>query len=296
MDDYRNSGFILYNQSKRSVSTATLGLFAVARFRQVAEGRDVKIRLVPSAVSAGPAGRGSFLTSYLIDDTVAVDAGGLGFLGDVETQALVQHVFLSHSHMDHIASLPIFLETVFGSSDRCVTVHASAETLESLRSDVFNGRIWPDFFALSEQGVPFVKLDVLQPGRPVEAGGLRLTPVPVDHVVPTLGFLVEARGTAVAITSDTGPTDGFWRAADAVADLRAVFIEATFPEEMSDLADISKHLTPSLLATEARKLTRKVPLIAVHIKPRFYDEVVKELTALQLPDLQIGKSGDHYVF
>ena len=134
------------------------------------------------------------------------------------------------------------------------------------------------------------------PGRSVEAAGLRLTPIAVDHVVPTLGFLVEAPGVTVAIPSDTGPTESFWRAASLAANLKAVFLEASFPDVMSDLALRSKHLTPAMFAAETRKLTDRVPYVAVHIKPRFYDQVVAELTALELPDLQVGMPGETYVY
>ena len=232
----------------------------------------------------------------MIDDVVAIDAGGLGLLGDLSAQFRIQDIFLTHSHMDHIASLPIFLETVFQSSDRCVTLHAGAATLESLRRDVFNDRVWPDFIGMSEKGLPFVKVEVLEPGRPVEVAGLRLTPIAVDHVVPTLGFLVEAPGVTVAIPSDTGPTEEFWRVAGAAANLKAVFLEASFPDAMSDLAVISKHLTPAMFAAEARKLARHVPFIAVHIKPRFYDTVVAELSALESSRVQVGRPGETYVF
>jgi cAMP phosphodiesterase len=256
----------------------------------------MKITLVPSAVSTGGGGRGSFLSSYVIDDVVAIDSGGLGLQGDLPSQFGVHDIFLTHSHMDHIASLPIFLENVFQSSDRCVTLHASAATIESLRRDVFNDRVWPDFIGMSENGPPFVKVEVLEPGRPVEVMGLRLTPIPVDHAVPTLGFLVEAPGVAVASPSDTGPTEEFWHAAGAAADLKAVFLEASFPDVMSDLAITAKHLTPAMFAAEARKLTRQVPFIAVHIKPRFYNQVVAELNALELADVHIGKPGTTYEF
>jgi ribonuclease BN (tRNA processing enzyme) len=232
----------------------------------------------------------------VVDDVVAIDAGGLGLMGDLSAQFHIRDIFLTHSHMDHVASLPIFLETVFQSSDRGVTLHAGASTIESLRRDLFNNRVWPDFIGMSEKGIPFVKVEVLEPGRPVEVAGLRLTPIGVDHVVPTLGFLVEDPGAAVAIPSDTGPTEEFWRAAGAAANLKAVFLEASFPDAMSDLAMISKHLTPAMFAAEARKLTRRVPFIAVHIKPRFYDTVVAELNALAFPDVQVGKPGGIYVF
>ena len=237
----------------------------------------MKVTLVPSAVSEGSGAQGFCLSSYVIDDTVAIDAGGLGFLGDLSAQFRIQHIFLTHSHMDHIASLPIFLENVFRSSEHCVTIHASAKTLDTLRRDVFNDRVWPDFISMSEKGLPFVKVEILEPGRSVEVGGLRLTPIPVDHVVPTLGFLVSAPGVTVAIPSDTGPTESFWKAAGAAADLKGVFLEASFPDAMSDLAVIAKHLTPAMFAIEVRKLPRPVPFIAVHIKPRFYDAVVAEL-------------------
>jgi ribonuclease BN (tRNA processing enzyme) len=256
----------------------------------------VKISLIPSTISPGHGGRGFFLSSYLIDDIVAIDAGGLGFLGDLDLQCRVKHVFLSHSHIDHIASLPIFLETVFQAPGGCVTLHASDATLDCLRRDVFNNRVWPDFIGMSEKGQPFVQLNVLEPGRPVEVGGLRLTPIEVNHVVPTLGFLVAGANAAVAIPSDTGPTEAFWEAARAVDDLKAVFLEASFPDSMQWLAVIAKHLTPAMFPAEARKLGRDVPFIAVHIKPGYYDQVLADLDGLKLHNLQVGKPGISYEF
>jgi ribonuclease BN (tRNA processing enzyme) len=257
---------------------------------------EVKITLVPSAVSMGGDNPGFFLSSYLVDEVVAIDAGGLGFMDDLAAQQRIEHIFITHSHMDHIGSLPIFLDTVSQAEDRCVTVHAGAATLESLRRDVFNDRVWPDFIGMSEKGSPFVKLALLEPGRPVEAGGLRLTPLAVDHVVPTIGFLIEAPGVMVAIPSDTGPTDSFWREAGASPYLKAVFLEASFPDAMSELAMLSKHLTPAMFAAEARKLPRPVPFVAVHIKPRFYNQVVAELQALAMPGLRIGRPGETFEF
>ena len=256
----------------------------------------MKITLVPSAVAMGGGNPGFFLSSYLIDEVVAIDAGGLGLIDDLEAQQRIEHIFITHSHIDHIASLPILLDSMFQSGGGCITVHGSAATLASLRHDVFNDRVWPDFVKMSEKGTPFVKLASLEPGRPVEAGGLRITPLAVDHVVPTLGFLVESPGATVAIPSDTRPTDSFWRMANASPDLKAVFLEASFPDAMSELAMISGHLTPATFAAEARKLSRPVPFIAVHIKPRFYEQVVAELHELNMPGLRIGRPGEVYEF
>ena len=260
------------------------------------KGRNVKIELVPSTVSPGEARCGSFLSTYVIDDAIAIDAGGLGLLGSLFAQFRIRDIFLTHSHLDHIASLPMFLETVFESSDRCVTLHASEATLDSLRKDIFNGRVWPDFFQMSENGLPFVEVKLLEPGRHIDVAGVRFTPIAVDHVVPTLGFLIESNGTTVAIPSDTGPTESFWQAAGAAAELKGVFLEASFPNAMSALAVASKHLTPEMFAAEIRKLPIQVPTVAVHIKPRTYEQVVAELHALKLPNMVIGTPGQTYVF
>jgi ribonuclease BN (tRNA processing enzyme) len=255
----------------------------------------LKIALIPSAVSPGNGARGHFLTTYLVNEAIAIDAGSLGLIGDLAAQAAVTDVFLTHSHMDHIASLPLFLDTVFGGPT--VTLHASAATLDSLRRDLFNDRVWPDLLAIQTDGRPAVRIQTLEPFQPTEVAGLKMTPVPVDHVVPTLGFLIEsADGTSVAIPSDTGPTEEFWRWARGLAGLRAVFLECSFPDELGGLAATSQHLTPALFAAEARKLNRELPLIAVHIKPRYYDEVARQLGALGLPGVEVGTSGRAYRF
>jgi cAMP phosphodiesterase len=256
----------------------------------------VKVTLVPSSVSSGDWGRGHPLTSYVIDETVALDAGGLGLIGDATVQTAITDIILSHSHIDHVASLPILLDNTAGLRSKGVRIHASQATLDVLRTDLLNDRLWPDFINLSLGGVPFLRLERLEPGKTVEVRGLRVTPVEVDHTVPTLGFLVRCGGSSALFPSDTAPTEAIWRLANAAEDLKAVFLEAAFPDEMGALANVSKHLTPALFAAEMRKLTKPVPFIAVHIKPRFYDQVTSQLSALGLPNVQIGRPGASYEF
>jgi ribonuclease BN (tRNA processing enzyme) len=255
----------------------------------------LKITLLPS--SAGPsAGDLQYLTTFLIDDTIAIDAGSLGFVGTPAEQRRIQHVFLSHSHIDHVASLPIFLENVYVEQGRGVTVYAGDAVLQSLHADMFNDRVWPDFFRLSAPGHQFVRSATLTPLTPVSVGHLRVTAVPVNHLVPTMGFIVEDGQSAVVFSADTGPTEEIWRWANALPNLRAVFLEVTFPNNMSDLAELTKHLTPEAFAAEVRKVSRAVPFLAFHLKPRFAAEVGKELQDLRLPNLQIAQSGVPYTF
>jgi ribonuclease BN (tRNA processing enzyme) len=254
----------------------------------------MRVTLVPSSIAASGEEPSQYLITYLIDDVVAVDAGSLGLYGTPEGQARVKHVLVSHTHIDHIATLPIFVENAYEAHADCVTIHGSDDVLDALRRDIFNDRTWPDFVALSEGGVRLLRLSRLEPGVPVEVEGLTITPIPVDHVVPTLGFLVDDGRSAVLIASDTGPTEQLWRVADAAPRLDAVFLEAAFPDRLDPLAARSKHLTPALFGAEVRKLVRPADIIAVHIKARFRDEIVGELRALGLPRLEIGEVGKAY--
>jgi ribonuclease BN (tRNA processing enzyme) len=254
----------------------------------------VKITLLPSSLGADAGGTLQYLTSFLIDDALAIDAGCLGFFRTAREQAVIKHVLLSHSHMDHIASLPIFLENASGGPS-VVTVHASEWVLNCLQSDLFNDRIWPDFIRLSRKGEPLLSTAVLTPLVPVHLDGLTITPVPVDHVVPTFGFLVEDATTAVAISADTGPTEEIWRRADSLLNLKAVFLEVAFPNAMADLAAEAKHHTPRSFGEEIRKLRLPIPVFAYHIKARFREQVMKELHELGLPNLMIAQAGRPYL-
>ena len=177
-----------------------------------------------------------------------------------------------------------------------MTVHGSAATLASLKHDVFNDRVWPDFVKLSEKGTQFVRLEALEPGRPVEAGGLRLTPLAVDHVVPTLGFLVESPGAMVAIPSDTRPTDSFWLAAAASPGSEGRFPGGVVSRRHVRAGEDLRPPDARHVRGRGAKLSRSVPFIAVHIKPRFYEQVVAELHALNMPGLRIGRPGEVYEF
>ena len=257
----------------------------------------MKVTLIPSSVSPDGVDQNQYSISYLINDTLAVDAGGLGFYRTPEFQAKIKDVFISHTHADHVASLPIFVENAFEGGPKPVTVHGSSHVLDSLQRDIFNGRIWPDFIGMSAKQGPFLKINEIESGRPLELQGLRITPVAVDHLVPTLGFVIDDGRCGIVIASDTGPTEEIWRVAHSASRLHAVFLEASFPNSMTGLANLSKHLTPAMFGEEARKLNRDdIDLIVVHIKPRYRVQIVQELEALGLPNLVIARFNETYAY
>lgn len=252
----------------------------------------MRIRLLATGSSESPSLH--YVHTFVVDGRVAVDAGALGLDGTPERQARVTDVLLSHSHSDHVSSLPVFLENVRGLG-RPVRVHAGPDVIASLRSDVFNNRVWPDERTLHGEGQRGFELMPLEPERPLELDGLRILPVALDHTVPTLGFLIESATRAAAIVCDTAPTARIWELARALPRLDAVFLEASFPDAQAELARASRHLTPALFAREAAKLGRPTRWIAVHVKARWHAETVAELERLDLPGFEAGVPGREYV-
>src|SRR5260370_27112782 len=134
----------------------------------------MRVTLVPSSIALNGEEPSQYLISYLINDTVAIDAGSLGLYGSPQRQAAIKHVLISHTHIDHTATLPIFIENAYEGQSDCVTIHGSDDVLSSLRSDMFNDRTWPDFVALSEGDLRLLRLERLEPGRPLEVDGLKI--------------------------------------------------------------------------------------------------------------------------
>jgi ribonuclease BN (tRNA processing enzyme) len=256
----------------------------------------VKVSLIASCVAGSTPNHFQYLSTTLINDTIALDAGCVGFHCSAQDQARVRHVLLTHTHMDHLASLPIFVENAYEGRTDPVTIYGSSAVLDCCQRDLFNDRLWPDFIALSRGPTRFLRLAPFEPGQTLELEGLRITAVALDHVVPTVGYIVSDDRAAVAFVSDTGPTEEIWRRVNATPNLQAVFLEATFPTSMTWLAEVSKHLTPTTLAGELGKLDRPVRVIVVHIKARFRAEVIRELDSLGLPNLEIGQFNTSYVF
>jgi ribonuclease BN (tRNA processing enzyme) len=237
-----------------------------------------------------------YVSGCLINGTVAIDAGSLGFHGTPQEQEAVKHLFLTHTHVDHTASLPIFVENAWTPAGDCPVVYGSPETLDGVQRHIFNDVIWPDFVALSKKMPPFLRLCPLKPEAPVEANGLRITPVEVNHLVPTLGYVINDGQSAVIIAGDTGPTTRLWEVAHQTPGLRAIFLEACFPNSMRGLAEASLHLTPEMFCREVAKMPPGIRVIAVHIKVRYRDQVIRELLALGLPNLEIGEFENDYEF
>jgi len=227
----------------------------------------------------------------LIDDRVAIDGGSIGFALAPGEIGAVRHIIVTHSHADHTASLPIYVAEAFNVLNDPIIIYGSGEVITALRQHVFNDQVWPDFekIQLNNGSGPTVEFRELEARQALNIASLDVTPIPVNHLVPTSGLLVQNETAAVLFTSDTYCTDEIWEVGREAEHLRAVFVDVSFPNEMGELAAASKHLTPELLAVELKKLRREVDVYAVHIKPTNREEVIRQIAALDNPRVSVGE-------
>ena len=237
------------------------------------------------------------MTSFLINGHLALDAGSLTQALPIERQRLVRRVVVTHSHLDHTASIPFLLENTFGARPEALEILVAPQAMHAVKRHLFNNDTWPDFTRIPNDMLPALRLVEVQPFEPFVVDGLTLTPIPVDHAVPTHGYVVEDDGGAVIFTSDTGPTAEIWRVANRTPNLRAVIVEVSFPTRMQSVADVSLHLTPTTLSRELTKLTREVPVYLYHFKPPYVAELREELAGMRLPHpVEELRQGEIYRF
>ena len=227
---------------------------------------------------------------------MALDAGSLSRALPVERQLGVGAILLTHSHIDHTNSLPFFIENIYQRGPATIDIYASGQTIYAVRKHLFNNASWPDFTRMPNNLLPAIRFRELSAEVPVFVEGVKFTPVPVDHLVPTFGYLIEQGGAAVLWSSDTGPTTRLWEIANQTPDLAAVCIDTSFDNSMQEIADLSLHLTPRTLGLELEKLERDVRVIVHHIKPPCIDRVREEVTALGDPRIEFLEQGRSYEF
>ncbi|MDD5328833.1 MAG: 3',5'-cyclic-nucleotide phosphodiesterase [Sulfuricella sp.] len=228
---------------------------------------------------SGGIGKDLRTTSFLLDDDILIDAGtGVGDL-TLEELRRIDHIFITHAHLDHIASIPFLVDTVGWLRDKPITLHATAETQLVLKQHLFNWHIWPDFSVIPSAEKPFMAYRTIALGETVALGGRRITPLPANHVVPTVGFHIDSGAHSLVFSGDTTTCDALWEAVNRIENLRYLIIETAFCEREKELAVLAKHYCPSLLAEDLRKLRRPAEIYITHLKPNEIELTMKEIMA-----------------
>lgn len=228
---------------------------------------------------SGGIGARARTTSFLVDDDVLIDAGtGVEDLSIPELAA-IDHVFLTHSHLDHIAALPLLVDSVGALRREPIVVHALPETIDALRRHIFNWVIWPDFTEIPHFERPWMRFEPLAIGQVVRVGNRSVRTLPAHHTVPAVAFHLAAEGGSLVFSGDTGPNDEFWRHVNAIDDLRYVIIETAFSNREQDLAITARHLYPIQLGDELAKLKRDAQILITHLKPSDRETIAREIEA-----------------
>ncbi|HHJ35327.1 MAG TPA: 3',5'-cyclic-nucleotide phosphodiesterase [Gammaproteobacteria bacterium] len=233
-------------------------------------------------------------TSYMVDDDILIDAGtGVCELSLDEMRGL-KHIFITHSHLDHIASIPLLADTLFddliGSP---LVVHALPETIKALRNHIFNWVIWPDFTELPHKTNAVLKLEPMKAGTVFEFFGRRIEMISVNHAVPGVGYCVESDGRVFAFSGDTTSNENFWASLNKRDSLDLLFVESAYADKDIEMAKKAFHYCPQLLARDLLKLKHKTKVCISHLKPRSEEKIIEQCKAA-MPDQDIHqlKSGD----
>ncbi|MBC7993833.1 MAG: 3',5'-cyclic-nucleotide phosphodiesterase [Rhizobacter sp.] len=240
----------------------------------------MKIRVLGCS---GAIAEGSRTTSFLVDHDVLVDAGtGVGDL-PLEALAQIDHILISHSHLDHILAIGLLADSVMrlraAQGRGPIQVHALPDTLEALRKHIFNGVIWPDFTRLPHADKPVLQLVPFTLGEQLQLGGKHFEVLSATHTVPAVGFALQGRDGWWVYTGDTGPNPALWARLSSMKVTHLV-IETAFSNEECELAQLSQHLCPKKLGLELNQLQGSVNVHITHIKPGEVCAVMAEVGAL----------------
>jgi ribonuclease BN (tRNA processing enzyme) len=246
---------------------------------------------------SGGIGQDLATTSFLVDDDILIDAGTGVFGLTLGQMQHIRHIFITHSHLDHIAAIPLLADTLFGDLiAKPIVVHAQQQTLEILQQHIFNGAVWPDFTALPNQVDAVIKLDRMEAGASVQIGGRTIETIEVNHVVPAVAYRVESAGHAFAFSGDTTSNDTLWTALNRHQGLDLLFIESAFANKDQNLAALAYHYCPQLLAQDLAKLKHRPTVGISHLKPGDEALIMGECRQV-MPDWELKqlKTGDVFI-
>ena len=246
---------------------------------------------------SGGIGQDRRTTSLLIDSDILIDSGsGVGDL-TMDEMASVRHIFLTHSHLDHIVFLPLMVDSIFEKINPSIVIHAQPETIKALREHIFNWHIWPDFSALPTPEEPVMRYEEMLPGTRVEIDGRTIEMIPMNHIVPTVGYRFEdaKTGKSFAFTGDTTTNDTFWQALNSHNKLDMLIVESAFGNKDEELSKKAKHYCSKTLAADLTKLKHSPDIYLSHTKPGEEKTIFDECTSLiDGRSLTALKQGDRF--
>lgn len=234
--------------------------------------------------------------TFLVDGKYLLDGGSIVKELSLERQQKIQGVFITHCHLDHIKDLCFLADNLVLLGKGPVNVYGLSEVLDMLKKYVMNNKIWPDFFEIkSKKGESILNLMPISAGLKVSLNRTyTIELVKTDHSCESSAYILGKNNKYIAYSGDTGPTERLWQKINENPNVKAVFIEISFPNRMKDLAILTGHLTPELFVKETKKLKNpeKVKFYIFHMKPPLLDEIKKEICNLNMENVTVLDDGD----
>lgn len=238
-------------------------------------------------------------SAFVLDERIAIDAGSLTSGLELAQQCALEAVLASHAHLDHVRDLATTVDNRNQKGAPPLVVAGTKQTIRILQKHFFNGLLWPDFTKIPSVRKPALRYLELSPEKPVTIAGYEVNAIPVSHTIDTCGFTVRGKDGVLAYSGDTGPTERLWEVLRETADLRALLMEVSFPNDEARLARVSGHHTPETLGKDLKKLggavAKELPTLLYHIKPSFQAKVERECARLRGVNLTVCALGDHFI-
>jgi ribonuclease BN (tRNA processing enzyme) len=235
----------------------------------------------------GGQAKGFSTTSFLINNDLLIDAGSVASALSIEEQLKIEHILISHSHLDHIKDLAFLCDNCFDLKAAPIKVYTHQTVKKILKDHLFNETVWPDFTILPNEKNPTIEIHALVPEKSLTIKDYQITPVKVQHPNDAMGFIIEEGSSSVLFTVDTSATERIWEVAHGFKNLKAIFTEVSFPNSLQNVARASDHHTPLSLQQEILKMPPHIPIILTHLKPNYREVIIKELSELQEKRLRV---------
>lgn len=234
-------------------------------------------------------------TTLLIDGDILIDAGtGLGDL-ELESMTSIRHIFLTHSHLDHITCVPFLVDTIFEQIKEPIVVYALEETISALRTHIFNNVIWPDFSRLPNIENPVLKFQVMKLGETIAIKQRKIEMIEMNHTVPAVGYRMESSTGSFAFSGDGTTNDTFWHALNQHTSLDLLLVESSFTNDDIELCHLAKHYCAKLLAADIAKLKLNPQVYISHSKPGAEEQILAECEeAITTHSIHILSSGQTF--
>lgn len=240
---------------------------------------------------------GCLTTSILIDNILLIDAGAVAATLHIQDQVKIDHILISHAHLDHIKDLAFICDNCFGLKNKPFEVYTHSTVKNIIKSHLLNDIVWPDFTILPSESNPTITIHSIAEEIPLQIGKYTILPVRVNHAHDAMGFIITKNDVSLLFTQDTGPTERIWEIAHTIKNLKAIFTEVSFPDRMLPVAQISDHHTPMTLRKELEKMPKDIPVIITHLKPNFQQEISLEISSMGESRINVlSQDGQEFYF